>query len=253
MKNLVFQFSLIIAVSSVCLAQNIELSMEETASFDSLSNTTGFFARVIENKSYCCQVWTNGEFSGLPSFDVITMAEGTLDFISDRGEVSPYIGAGNAPEAARKCFVASPNNGFNNSFITLGITSGASLIPNANVRCSETTLYGGFNTVVTDFNFIEVTNTLIDTEKDEVIRFRITARGTIAGVTILDQIIDINPSQRIDIDVHSTAGNDFGPVVITHNGPPGSLRAVNAQYRIITASPLNFEPVLSVPFREGLK
>lgn len=241
-----------LALPAVCFAQaNVELSVDKTATFDSLADSTAFFSRVTDNKSYCCEIWHHGESNIAPRFDSLSVSDGSLDFLLDRAKISPNLGAGNTPEAARKCFVYSSAATVKNAFITLGVAANVSPIVNANVRCTETTLYGGFNTVVTDFNFIEISNTLGDTDQNEDVRLRITATGT-SGATVLDRIITIEAGKRIDVDVHSAAPQDFGPVVITHNGPPGSLRATNAQYRIVTESPLDFEPVLSVPFRQGL-
>ena len=240
-------------IPAVSLAQTtVELAMDETFEFTSLATSTSVFARVENNRSYCCQIIHFGDSSVVPSFTSLAPNLGMVLNLANRGKDAPWTGAGGNSVASRKCFRYEREDATANSFITLGIGASTPPIPDARLRCQDTTLYGGFNTVVTDFNFIEVTNTSIATDVSSVISVNVRATGTLAAAQVLNQTFTLAPGARKDVDVHSVAGSDFGPVTITHNGAPGSIRAVNVQYRIVTASPLDFEPVLGVQFREGL-
>lgn len=119
------------------------------------------------------------------------------------------------------------------------------------VSCDETTLYANFNTSVTDFNFLELTNTL-DTTTTHAFSPRnltatVTALNTIPAtdVVVIDNLsVSIPEGSRTDVDIHTAAGAGvFGPVKIAHNGAPGSLKAVVSQYNITSTNPLDFAPV----------
>ena len=48
----------------------------------------------------------------------------------------------------------------------------------------------------------------------------------------------------MDVNLHEPAGpGAFGPIQITHDAPLGAIQATVSQYRIISTSPLDFEPV----------
>ena len=229
-----------------------ELATNETFEISSLDTADMVFALIENDRSYCCQIYHVGQSNIVPKFSSITPNSGALADLSSRGQAAPWLGAGNNSVDSRRCFRAQVTSPVNRTFITLGLAANSSPVPNARLLCKDTTLYGGFNTAVTDFNFIEITNTLIaSTDLTNSVVVNIKANGTISGNQVLNTTITVQPGQRMDVDVHSVAANDFGPVTITHNGPQGSIRAVNVQYRIVTQSPLDFEPVLSVPFREG--
>jgi hypothetical protein len=243
----------IIALPAIAFSQTFfELATDQTFDIESLQTNDSLFASVENNRSYCCQIYHIGPSNMVPRIDSLSVSGGSLVNSADRGRNSPWTGAGNNAVDSRKCFSFEGTESVSRTFITLDIEANATPIPNARVLCKETTLYGGFNTVVTDFNFIEITNTLTNTDINSEVVVKVIANGTIAGAEVLNTTITLQPGQRQDVNIHSSAANDFGPVILTHNGPQGSIRAVNAQYRIVTESPLDFEPVLSVAFREGL-
>jgi hypothetical protein len=116
------------------------------------------------------------------------------------------------------------------------------------MNCRETTLLGGFNTSVTDFNFLELTNSL--NSNNGTITGTVVARNAISDTEILNVGFTINPGDRSDIDIHSAAGpGAFGPVFVCHDGPPNSVVAVMSQYNITSQAPLEFEPVAQTVFQ----
>lgn len=115
-------------------------------------------------------------------------------------------------------------------------------------RIDETTLVGGFNTVVTNFNFLELSATARFASVNENIEGQVILKRTLQGGTvILPFSFDFSTSVQVrqDISIHDLIGNaqDFGQVVVIHNAPPGLLKARVSQYRILTVAPLDFEPV----------
>ena len=159
-----------------------------------------------------------------------------------RGTSEPAIGVYNGnqyPSLTRICFMA-PTRSYYSFPIELG-----TLPADYTISCTETTLFGGFNTSVTDFNFLELTNTLDGPAETETIKARIFARDSVSQQTIIhNSVVQIPPGDRRDVDIHSVAGaGAFGPLFVTHDGPPGSLKATVSQYNITSTNPLVFVPV----------
>jgi hypothetical protein len=123
--------------------------------------------------------------------------------------------------------------------------------------CEETTLVGGFNTSVTDFNFLEISvyNSSLNTF-DTTVTGIIYVQRTINGNT--EEIpfsITVPAGQNVirqDFSIHDAVSNvaDFGAVSIIHNGSAAQVKAKLTQYRIVSQSPLDFEPVLQEIFTQ---
>ena len=242
----------LLILTSETYAEDFYVTDGETEEISSLSISDNIILRVQNNRSYCCAIWKTRDGSaaaanlmdGTPSI-------GTLENLEYRGRASPWPASGQP--RARHCFIfaKSADNSLDRGTVSFPVHGLQNPLTNARVRCEETTLHGGFNTVVAQFNFIEITNTLPEGLLDNSIVATIKATGTRSGTELLNETVTIEQGKRVDINVHDRSGTDFGPVIINHNGPPGSLRAVNAQYKIISTEPLDFEPVLAVEFREG--
>ena len=249
-KNLLLLFSIALVQGffTPAFSQTFTTTPGEKLEVDGVDTSDSLVFTAFDGRSYCCRIKEPTGSGGL-SFDNVSASSGTVTDLASQGQVDPWLRNGSN---ARRCFTFTETPGQNGiADITLGIAA-TGTVNNVAIQCTETTLFGGFNTVVTDFNFIEVTNTLTDETAGAtgVISVRIVATGT-SGSEVLSTSFDLNPDARFDVNVHDSAPSDFGPVIITHNGPPGAIRAVNAQYRIVTSTPLDFEPVLVVPFREG--
>lgn len=151
-----------------------------------------------------------------------------------------------AAEKSRVCMV----NAGNRASFTSNISSSTpgSSIDNLEVRCDDTTLVGGWNTVVTQLNYLEVVNTT---------GFPVSVRlygysEAASGEKVLDVQFNITSNtagpRRRDIDIHSLVGKGtFGTLVLAHNGPLGSVKADIAQYRITSTNPFDFELVARNP------
>jgi hypothetical protein len=202
-------------------------------------------------RSICCQIHSVAN-QGAVRFGQHFLTD-QIDslIITDRGGDHPLISPpGDQQGGGRKCFyyedpeveyttirfqLSSLNN------INYGNTYG---------HCTDTTLYGGFNTSVTDFNFIEISNVLKSNSiSTGVITGKIVAIDSISDTIIIDREFTIQAGSRTDVDIHSISGpGKFGQVIIYHDGPPGSLQAVSSQYRIVTQNPLDFKPVSQQQF-----
>jgi hypothetical protein len=104
--------------------------------------------------------------------------------------------------------------------------------------CDDTTLFGGFNTMVTDFNFLELTNTLSSLDLNVTLRL-MPVKGEPFERTVL-----VKKGLRFDMDIHSLVGpGTYGSMQLMHDGPKGGLKAELVQYRITSQDPLKFDPV----------
>lgn len=201
--------------------------------------------------SYSCEVLSpggpaNGYFSA-PVRVIADNGTGATTTVNPRacGSDNPRVGV----DPARFCFIVPGTISFPLVEVDVGWTG---MYP-ANVRltCDETTLYTGFNTSVTNFNFLELTNTLDRATTESFLLRDLTASITAINTVPATDVVVINgasvtilANSRTDVDIHSAAGvGAFGPVKIAHNGAPGSLKAVMSQYNIVTTSPLTFAPV----------
>ena len=121
----------------------------------------------------------------------------------------------------------------------------------ATVSCEETTLVGGFNTSVTDFNFLEISGQALSTSS--VVSGKVFITTVVSAQTIeIPFTIDFssNLQQRLDLNIHEAIGGakDFGQVTIIHNAAEGMLKARLSQYRLVSLLPFDFEPVLQEVF-----
>lgn len=108
------------------------------------------------------------------------------------------------------------------------------------VQCTETTLFGDFNTNVNDFNYLELTNL-----SNASISGTITAITSDGTVAVNAATFTIAPDRRFDVDLHSAVGADkYGLVRVTQNGPAGALKAIVSQYQ---GTPTNFTLTATIP------
>ena len=99
------------------------------------------------------------------------------------------------------------------------------------VRCLATTLFGGYNTNVNDFNFLELTNI-----GNQTLNGTITATNFDGTVVINAQSFSVAAQRRADVDLHTPVGVDkFGVVRVTHDGPLGTLKGNVSQYKGIVS------------------
>ncbi len=138
------------------------------------------------------------------------------------GSIVPQIGGETGGNADNRVTV-TPTTTDRFALTVATAKSGGELVE---VRCYATTLFGGYNTNVNDFNFLELTNT-----GNQTLSGTITAIN-FDGTTVIDGLAFSVPAQRrVDVDLHSPAGpNKFGLVRVTTDGPLGTLQANVSQY-----------------------
>jgi len=107
---------------------------------------------------------------------------------------------------------------------------------NVKTSCSETSLFGGFNTFVNDLNFLEISNT---TRSNVMVWVTVT---NFKGEKVINgQLYTVAPGIRTDIDIHTPAGADsFGTIMLSHDAPSGGILARLSEYKITSAVPLEF-------------
>jgi len=97
------------------------------------------------------------------------------------------------------------------------------------VGCEDTTLYGAFNTNANPFNFLELEN--VTTGPVEVTVTLINFDDSFESPTG-QFTASLGATSRTDISIHDIIGPlRFGSLILSHNGPSGSVRGRVSQYR----------------------
>lgn len=176
-------------------------------------------------RSYAC--------TGIPTSSVSEFA--FSDSVSDPdtnpitarkcGDISPRVtvesGADASVDDNRVCFTTAVA-GTHTITIDDAVGGGEAV----RLECVETTLYGGFNTNVNDFNFLELENV-----SNAAIVAKVTAKDN-AGTTLLNASSQsLAVGTRFDVDIHTSAGTDvYGPIIVTHDGPLGAIQGRTSFY-----------------------
>ena len=244
-------FASLIALSSVLFARSalaVDFALAVGQTHENLSISPGDRIRLqtYDDRSYCCSTNSSATdqgvgFSSVTNLTAAGLASVQSGLISQNG----FIDRG-----GRTCHFQDDVVG--QLILFYNFTNFTPTPPSSSIRCVETTLVGGFNTSVTDFNFLEMSIQALDT-------FLPDLKGKVIITTVVNpQTVEIpftfdfsgGPEPRLDISIHDAIGNvnDFGQITIIHNGPADMVSAKLTQYRIVTAVPLNFEPVLQEVF-----
>ena len=242
--------SLLLLIAPVSAQQQSTIPLGERRALGAPNTGDKISSLFFGRRSYCCAMLTT-PFAGPPTFSSVENFSGEASAsLIGRGPEGEAVCSTTGEECLnrRRCWHEDPDLPAP-SVRRLVMTQ----LPSANqvidVLCEETTLVGGFNTVVTDFNFLELSATSRGGEETSTIRGYIILKTTIGGQSIkLPFTLDFNGKSRIrvDISLHDAINNarDFGQVIVIHNAAPGVLKARVSQYRIVTLNPLDFEPVL---------
>ena len=201
------------------------------------------------DRSYCCTIESNYTNLGA-RFSAVTTSTSTAYPYEKRGDdeaAAWNLGTSTDSDAERVCFSGINSTAFTSLRLTLAFDiEPVSVSANVWVQCSETTLFGGFNTSVTDYNFLELTNTSGTAITVNVIGWN-SITGSTTPVVNLSALVPAN--RRLDIDIHSLVGSGvYGSLLVKHDGAPGSLRAVLNQYNI-TSTNGDFAPVNTLEFK----
>ncbi len=198
-----------------------------------------FQVDLIANRSYACEAFAIDTASDFDwSQSVVGTSAGSPETVIARmaGALDPIV-AGESGGTADNRITFTPTTTDRFRLTVQSAKSGGEFV---RVRCLATTLYGGFNTNVNDFNYLELTNT-----SNGQISGTITAVTTDGTVVINAATFTIDPQRRFDIDIHSAAGADkYGLIRVTHNGPYDALKGVVSQYQGTSA---NFTLTATIP------
>lgn len=184
-----------------------------------------FLIDLEANHSYSCEAVPSDVASDFDfSLSVVGTTGTSPETVTGRatGDMRPMI-TGEADDSGDNRLSLLPTTANRFQLTVEGAKLGGEIV---RVRCVDTTLYGGYNTNVNDFNFLEISNVSTD-----AVTGSITATNFDGTVVISAQAFTVQPGRRVDVDIHSAAGADkFGVVTVTHNGPPGALQANVSQY-----------------------
>ncbi len=200
------------------------------------------------DRSYCCSLQSALSTGGTPiSFSSINGSSSLGSTLGSRGLNSPELSLSTTTSSNNKrvCWHEGDSTSSADALLTVSATA------TARALCEETSLLGGFNTISAGFNYLEITvtnsgaNIFTDSVKGIIFITR-TNGGTTVEIPFT---IDIEPTEsvkRADFSIHDAISNasDYGAVKIIHNGARDQVRAKVTQYRILSTSPLDFEPVL---------
>ncbi len=222
--------ALLAAVTTPAYADDFILSIGHDAASGTGSTVlveTGdrFLIDLSASRSYSCEAIPTDSLTAFDWSDQVTGTSGTPETITARqaGAIVPQIGGetgGNADN--RLTFTPTTTDRF---ILTVANAKvGGELV---RVRCLATTLFGGYNTNVNDFNFLELTNI-----GNQTLNGTITATNFDGTVVINAQPFSVLPQRRVDVDLHTPVGVDkFGVVRVTHDGPLGTLKGNVSQYK----------------------
>ena len=145
------------------------------------------------------------------------------------GDVTPVNTAGTPNNIrASRLSLTPTESGMHFLSISSAIVYSSFIAYNGIVSCVETSIYGGFNTNVSEYNFLELTNTT-----NSAISVKIRALSSEGTVVIDNSTATIEPGVRKDIDLHSLVGaGKYGSVVVMHDGPFGAIKGVVSQYKV---------------------
>ena len=147
-------------------------------------------------RSYCCEGWNETTNNPFKFSGVVENTGAPLPSAVARGLASPILSNGidSDRQLSRVCFTGELVGGGSTQQIAKCVVDIAAPQTNVIVRTYETTLIGGFNTSVTDFNFLEITNTLVaNTVDNGVVTGRIIARNAINDTEVINTTFTVNP------------------------------------------------------------
>lgn len=186
------------------------------------------------NHSYCCSVRADSAEAKIAS----AMSEGVGGVtLTARGMDSPVLATSIAYQNARVCFEATSTLFSTATFNPIDLVLAFSSSPASKVwvQCEDTTLVGGFNTMSSNYNFLELLVSGVPSGDILGTVRLLSYSGT--GVVVpfgLDAI-------RRDVSVHDRFSTPtFGRVTVTHTGAPGSVLGSLAEYRIDDSDPTSF-------------
>lgn len=239
--------ALITVSSSPAFAVDYILSIGHDASTDSGGQVTvqtgdRFLIDFSASRSYACDAIPTASTTDFDWSATVTGQGVTAESITARlaGAIVPQTGGESGGNADNR-LTLTPTTTDRFALTVANTAVGGETI---RVRCYATTLFGGYNTNVNDFNFLELTNI-----GNQTISGTITAINFDGTTVINAQAFSVPAQRRVDVDLHTPAGADkFGLVRVTTDGPFGTLLGNVSQYSgTVTSFSLQTSDAL-VPF-----
>jgi len=205
--------------------------------------------------SFCCTA-TDAQLD--PEFGFVTQyGNGIIDtpphnYRGDYPPIVPTLSNAASPLASatsRVCVMSVEGDLFGFEVRPSSRTPGSTFSA-LEIKCDDTTLFGGFNTVVTELNYLEIINT-----SGQAVRAHLYGyRESTGGDRWIDQDLALSANdgngaaRRLDIDIHSYVGRGaFGTLILINDAPKGTLKADVAQYKITSLMPFDFQLVARNP------
>ncbi len=225
---IIFTLALLVPISAMAQAVRIPGNYSTTQIEKDVPSAILFGFSYEGGRSYCCNIL----FSPGTTVASVTGPSGSVN----RSRTTPDM-TNNA--FGRFCYIPSQDG---NQGLTASGISPTGMATEIEMKCVETSLYGGFNTSVNNFNFLEITNT-----SNSSISGFIYATSFDGSSVINAQPFTIASNNRLDIDIHTPAGaNKFGTIKVVHDGPFGSILATTSYYKGTT---VDFTLTGTVPAR----
>ena len=225
---------------------SVTIAADAVSPPDPATEETSFSTNLEADRSYACTLTGESNQSNVDIRAISGPGSVSVPLVLI-GNVSPAV-TGDIGDTNNNRVSISPNGttqvtgNYSISIANATTSGGTSASTKARFDCLETTLYGGYNTNVNDFNFLEITNTT-----NATIIGAITATNSDGTVVINKQAFGVLPNRRVDVDLHTPAGrNKFGLIQVTHSGPYGALQAYVSQY---DGTISNFVQTASIPLR----
>jgi hypothetical protein len=249
------RISNILAIAGIVLASTVALADTAYVTVGSRvanNNNNGLESLVagdnvvinsVKGRSYACSYLPEDE----KTVDMLsTVLDGNGDPLTAVlcGDSEPIISTvdDNTKDDNRLCFIA-PTTG--ELSMGVGAVTGGSFIL-ASIECLETTLFGGYNTNVSSFVFLELENRTTA---------NVTASITIRqndGTVVADAVnVNVAPNSRTDFDVHTVAGaNQFGSIIVSNTAPFGGLSGRVSSYSSTASGGLSLQGQTTMSGRE---
>lgn len=218
------------------------------------AGTARAFTSYLESgHSYECALYGNNTSSDgtdpRARFDIGNITDGSSNtvIVSERGNASPIVNGfsdGSVRNLSRVTVSPTSTGLYTFPFLVdvnaMGAWTSGTGSFSMWINCNDTTLFGGFNTFASNFNFLELTNI-----SNTTITGKIKAVDFNGNVVIADQPFSIGAGLRRDFDLHTTIGpQKYGTVIVTHDASAGSLLGYVSQY---TGTAASFELRVSLP------
>lgn len=236
-------FTIIFFLPEDTFAQGIRIGRDN----EFIGQTTGGALRMntTPSRSYCCEVESTSSIAVFSTMEELQYEAPGIPIII-QSPFTDFVRRERVDNvSSRVCFSSSDQTTVTG--YVLGIEIGSGTV-DLKTRCDDTTLFCGYNTSASNFNFLEISNLLgkptgvgsdsliTDPPRDESndVKVVVTAIDSISGLRPLDKFgLTVQSGARRDVDIHTPAGpGSFGAISVQHDGPQDSLRAYLSQYKL---------------------